>query len=798
MRRRLVGRWPVCGGAWLRLTAAALLVALAGAAAARAAERELVAREGRGFVERIDGQVVVHLAGTPREMGLQHGRLLAPRIRETVQAFLYDAALGRHKLERGYLEGLWQKHLPHMPPAYLAEMRAVAEGAGVPFEDIRHTHVLPTRYHCSGAAVFGEATSDGKLYHYRSLDYSLDIGEEKTLQENACLLVREPEGGVAHVVVGWAGLVGCVTGMNAAGLSVGEMGSSSRDEDPGAGTPMMIHLLDLMARARSLDEGLELFRTWKRGEGYNFILADGTIPDARAIEVTRTKIAVFAPGDPEENRLPHTALPFAVRRTNHFVSPELASTQREPYNPLAGGARESFLGYQLITAYLTQRFGELDAEGMIGLCRAYPKEAPCLHQAVFCPVDGRLWVANARSPRAGRFPGAQNQTFYAYDLGELLATEPDDLAPASAPRAPEGEPPGAQEQAASPPAETGDAAAGAGAAEDGAVLTGEAVSALLDLTGVADPALCRDLAAFDPAPGVDRRFAWRMAPGRVGWDGALVYDLVFPSPRPSGDAVNDRVWCRFYPARDLAPGERAPFAIVLHHLGGDFTAEAILADFLARSGVHALEVEMPHYGPRKAADSRYRGLLRGDIPASIESFRQCIADVRRALDWALARDDVDPERVGVVGVSLGGVLAALAAGVEPRLKRNVLVIAGGDIAQILLHPSRELRRARAYCREHGIDYAELCGIVRPVEPTRYAFRADKGGILMLNSLQDEIVPRPATEALHEALGRPEIEWYPAGHYTIALFALQLFRRVRDHLLAPVRRKTPDWEAPVAK
>ncbi|MFM7412455.1 MAG: hypothetical protein ACKO6E_04525, partial [Planctomycetota bacterium] len=67
-----------------RAMAVMLLAVLASAAASPAreravepnADRTVVARCGEGFLETIGGHAVLHVAGTPYEMGFQHGRLL--------------------------------------------------------------------------------------------------------------------------------------------------------------------------------------------------------------------------------------------------------------------------------------------------------------------------------------------------------------------------------------------------------------------------------------------------------------------------------------------------------------------------------------------------------------------------------------------------------------------------------------------------------------------------------------------------------------------------------------------------
>ena len=78
--------------------------------------------------------------------------------------------------------------------------------------------------------------------------------------------------------------------------------------------------------------------------------------------------------------------------------------------------------------------GKFDGEKMIELCRGYPKIHSCLHQAVFCPTDLVLWVSNAKDPAKTPLAGAQNQTFFRYDLNVLLATDPEKLPKKAAPK----------------------------------------------------------------------------------------------------------------------------------------------------------------------------------------------------------------------------------------------------------------------------------------------------------------------------------------------------------------------------
>ena len=381
----------------------------------------LIRTEGKGRLLEAHGLPILHLRGTPGEMGYQHGRLLADQVRVSYRAYVNEYAIQDEEMTLEELLGIYGQAEPFIPECYLEEMHGISEGSGAPIDVVRAFHILPTLWHCSGCAVMNEATRDGKLYHYRSLDHTLTIGHTVKAQDNACLTVWEQDGRIPVVAPSWIGALGLVSGMSGAALSMGEMGSHCEDESF-EGRPMWFQMREVLSRAENLAEGRKLMEDYVSDCGFNFILTDGKHPDALAIEVTHTKAVFFGPGDPAEDVPPHFAIPNAVRRVNHFVSPELAATQRPNYDPTIDQPGSATL-YAKLSELIQQLYGKFDAERMIWLCQQYPREHDCLHQAVFCPIDGDLWVANAADPDKTEFPGAQNQPFLPFSLHAILKFE---------------------------------------------------------------------------------------------------------------------------------------------------------------------------------------------------------------------------------------------------------------------------------------------------------------------------------------------------------------------------------------
>jgi hypothetical protein len=52
--------------------------------AATQPQRKLIATHGQGYLETIDGYRVLHLKGTPQEMGYQHGVLMSKAVNENI------------------------------------------------------------------------------------------------------------------------------------------------------------------------------------------------------------------------------------------------------------------------------------------------------------------------------------------------------------------------------------------------------------------------------------------------------------------------------------------------------------------------------------------------------------------------------------------------------------------------------------------------------------------------------------------------------------------------------------------
>jgi hypothetical protein len=361
----------------------------------RAGEREIV-RCGQGWLEYQGDLPILHLKGTHWEMGYQHGALLRENIHRNMDRLLNvegDKTLvefGPLKVKpRQAIEFIVGIQKPFIPQKYLDEMDGLAAGSGLPVEDVRVTNFIPEMFHCSGFAIMNSATKDGTLYHGRVLDYATDWG----LQDHACIIVAEPEGGIPYVNVAYAGFIGSVTGMNAQHVSIGEMGG--RGLGHWNGVPMALLVREVLESAGTLDDALNVFRNNPRTCEYYYVVADGKTNRAVGMEASWDVMQVIEPG------VAHELLPHAVK--------DCAL--------LSAGDR-----YEELVRRTRDGHGQFTAESALRLMDCPVAMKSNLHNVLFEPKSTRFWVANAASDGT---PAAM-QPYWAFQLSELLSRRPGD------------------------------------------------------------------------------------------------------------------------------------------------------------------------------------------------------------------------------------------------------------------------------------------------------------------------------------------------------------------------------------
>jgi dienelactone hydrolase len=254
--------------------------------------------------------------------------------------------------------------------------------------------------------------------------------------------------------------------------------------------------------------------------------------------------------------------------------------------------------------------------------------------------------------------------------------------------------------------------------------------------------------------------------------------LRFPSPVTTADPVNNVVHAEYF--QPIGAGPKRPAVVVLHILGADFPLSRYMAARLADRGIAALFVKLPYYGERRPPGGGLdaKRFLSADIERTVTAMRQGICDVRRAAAWLASRPDIDPLRLGVSGISLGGIVSSIVVAVDPSIREGAFLLAGGDLSTILWQMP-EGKAFRARWLESGRTLADLKALTDPFDPLLYASRLKGKRVFMMAGTVDEVIPPACARALWEAAGRPPIRWYDCGHYSAVGFLLPGIRRTVD-------------------
>ena len=210
------------------------------------------------------------------------------------------------------------------------------------------------------------------------------------------------------------------------------------------------------------------------------------------------------------------------------------------------------------------------------------------------------------------------------------------------------------------------------------------------------------------------------------------------------------------------PAKRSPVILILPIAGGArYQAEEIFARYFARHGFASI---IAH---------RWKTPHEFDLGTVDRWLRVSVEENQMVLDWAGSRPELDNGRIGLFGISMGGIRGVLLAALDPRIKASALGLAGGDLAAILAHstdPGIRQRREEVL-RKTGWTTDEFEAKLRESimsEPNVFATHIDPHCVLLVLGVFDHVVPFKQGWELREHLGKPETILLPTGHLTAVL------------------------------
>ena len=209
--------------------------------------------------------------------------------------------------------------------------------------------------------------------------------------------------------------------------------------------------------------------------------------------------------------------------------------------------------------------------------------------------------------------------------------------------------------------------------------------------------------------------------------------------------------------RQLADtGRRLPLALILGgHVRGREAAQLVGET----PGIAVAAISYPFSGDVRPSRAQF---LR-QLPLIRRAFHDTPPALMIALDYLLARPDVDPTRVEGIGVSLGAPFMTIAGALDPRFSR-VWAIHGSGGAFAPLEASMRSTIPFAPLRAVAAGVASVIIAGPRLAPERWAMRISPRPFIMVNARDDERMPLESVRALYTAAAEPkEMIWMDGGH-----------------------------------
>jgi isopenicillin-N N-acyltransferase like protein len=177
------------------------------------------AKHAGGELKYVTGVPVLTLAGSPAEIGEQFGVLAiknAPDLNGLLQRFLKDS-----KQEEAFpaVKILAKRLAKNLPPAHRTEIETAAKASGFDLDNLffaAAVYDLSSGMGCSTILVEKDRSVTGKTLFGRNFDWLPTQG----LTEHTLVAVYKPAGKHAFAAVTVSPIMGVISGMNDAGLSI--------------------------------------------------------------------------------------------------------------------------------------------------------------------------------------------------------------------------------------------------------------------------------------------------------------------------------------------------------------------------------------------------------------------------------------------------------------------------------------------------------------------------------------------------------------------------------------------------
>lgn len=158
--------------------------------------------------------------------------------------------------------------------------------------DIGHTMQDYMLVGCSSFAAWNTASADSTLIVGRNFDFY--VGDE--FAENKLISFVKPDQGYRYVSIGWAGMIGVLSGMNEKGITITLNAAKGIPPLTGA-LPISLLAREILQYAATVDEAYQIAQSRKTFVSESLLIGSASEKKAVLIEKTPQKIALYESPD---------------------------------------------------------------------------------------------------------------------------------------------------------------------------------------------------------------------------------------------------------------------------------------------------------------------------------------------------------------------------------------------------------------------------------------------------------------------------------------------------------------------
>lgn len=261
---------------------------------------------------------------------------------------------------------------------------------------------------CSSFAVWDSDSADSTLLVGRNFDFYM--GDD--FARNKLVTFCEPDSGYRFASIGWPGMIGVLSGMNEAGLTV-TINAAKGTLPRATATPISLLAREILQYAATIDEAYAIAGRRKTFVSESLLIGSARDGKAAIIEKSPDRMALF------------TATDNRIACTNHYQSAAFANDTHNQEN-----IRTSDSPHRLRRLYqLADSLAPLTPARAASMLRDYRDEEGCFiglcnelsinqciahHSVIFAPEKRIMWVSTAPW-QAGKY--------VAYNLDSVFCTD---------------------------------------------------------------------------------------------------------------------------------------------------------------------------------------------------------------------------------------------------------------------------------------------------------------------------------------------------------------------------------------